>query len=48
MSEKPEKEKSRGPAPTGLPKNEKLPAKLQAIVDKADQENFYDELYDGK
>jgi len=46
MSEKPEK--PRGPAPTGLPKNEKLPAKLQAIVDKADQEeNFYDELYDG-
>lgn len=46
MSDKPEK--PRGPAPTGLPKNEKLPANLQAIVDKADQEeNFYDELYDG-
>ena len=47
MSDKPEK--PRAPAPTGLPKNEKLPANLQAIVDKAEQEdNFYDEIYDGK
>lgn len=38
----------RGPAPTGLPAPEKLPASLQKIVDKADvDESFYDELYDG-
>jgi fission process protein 1 len=31
-----------------LPPPEKLPARLQSIIDKADQEdNFYDELYDG-
>jgi len=41
-------DKPRGPPPTGLPKNEKLPKSLQSIVDKADkEENFYDELYDG-
>ncbi|KAH8602098.1 mitochondrial 18 KDa protein-domain-containing protein [Bisporella sp. PMI_857] len=41
-------DKPRGPPPTGLPKNEKLPTSLQAIVDRADKEdNFYDELYDG-
>jgi fission process protein 1 len=42
-------EKPQGPPPSGpLPKNEKLPAALQKIVDKADQEtNLYDELYDG-
>jgi hypothetical protein len=41
-------DKSRGPPPSGLPPREKLPAKLQKIVDGADKEdNFYDELYDG-
>ncbi|TAQ87125.1 hypothetical protein B7494_g4547 [Chlorociboria aeruginascens] len=41
-------DKSRGSPPTSLPKVEKLPRKLQDIVDKADkEENFYDELYDG-
>ncbi len=41
-------DKSRGPPPSGLPPREKLPVKLQKIVDGADKEdNFYDELYDG-
>jgi fission process protein 1 len=34
---------------TDLPAPEKLPSALQKIIDKADkEENFYDELYDGK
>ncbi|CZR67739.1 uncharacterized protein PAC_17638 [Phialocephala subalpina] len=41
-------DKSRGPPPTGLPEPEKLPPAFQKIIDKADNEdNFYDELYDG-
>ena len=42
-------DKGRGSPPTDLPKREKLPRSLQKIVDKADKdENFYDELYDGR
>ena len=38
----------RPPPPKGLPEPEKLPPSLQKIIDKADNEdNFYDELYDG-
>ena len=41
-------DKPRGPPPGDLPKPEKLPAAFQKIIDKADNEdNFYDELYDG-
>ncbi|KAF4636611.1 hypothetical protein G7Y89_g1474 [Cudoniella acicularis] len=43
-----EKDKSRGPPPSGLPEPEKLPPALQKIVDSADKdESFYDELYEG-
>jgi hypothetical protein len=42
-------DRRRGPPPGELPKPEKLPPSLQKIIDKADKEdNFYDELYDGK
>lgn len=45
-SNKPE---PKGPAPSGLPPREKLPASFQKIVDKSDNdESFYDELYDGR
>jgi hypothetical protein len=41
-------DKPRGPPPGDLPKPEKLPDAFQKIIDKADNEdNFYDELYDG-
>ncbi len=41
-------DKREGAPPGGLPKPEKLPPSLQKIIDKADNEdNFYDELYDG-
>jgi len=41
-------DKPRGPPPGELPKPEKLPEAFQRIIDKADNEdNFYDELYDG-
>jgi fission process protein 1 len=41
-------DKPRGPPPGDLPKPEKLPAAFQKIIDQADNEdNFYDELYDG-
>jgi fission process protein 1 len=33
--------------PTKLPEREKLPAKLQKIVDKSDQDDFFDDLVDG-
>ncbi|QSZ34284.1 hypothetical protein DSL72_005874 [Monilinia vaccinii-corymbosi] len=42
------KDNSRGPPPAASPNVQKLPDGLQKIVDKADEEeNFYDELYDG-
>jgi fission process protein 1 len=42
-------DRRREPPPGELPKPEKLPPSLQKIIDKADKEdNFYDELYDGK
>lgn len=42
-------DKREGAPPNGLPKPEKLPPSLQKIIDKADKEdNFYDELYDGR
>lgn len=46
MSDK-DTNKSRGPPPTGLPPAEKLPASLQRIIDSADDDSFYDDLYDG-
>lgn len=43
-----DEDKSRGPLPTGLPKNEPLPPALKKIIEKADKdESFYDELVDG-
>jgi mitochondrial fission process protein 1 len=39
----------RGPPPTGLPERKELSPTLQKLVDKTDkEENFYDELYDGR
>ncbi|KAH6718199.1 mitochondrial 18 KDa protein-domain-containing protein [Leptodontidium sp. MPI-SDFR-AT-0119] len=43
-----DKSEPRGPPPTGLPPREKLPPSFQKIIDKSDNDdNFYDELYDG-
>lgn len=33
--------------PDRLPEREKLPAKLQKIVDKEDENDFLDDLYEG-
>jgi fission process protein 1 len=42
-------DKSRGPPPTDLPARKELSPALQKLVDKTDkEENFYDELYDGR
>jgi hypothetical protein len=42
-------DKGRAPPPTDLPKPKPLSPALQNIVDKVDKEdNFYDELYDGR
>jgi fission process protein 1 len=42
-------DKGRGPPPSDLPPRKPLSAELQKLVDKSDKdENFYDELYDGR
>lgn len=49
--EMPEKDsdKSRGSPPSDLPVRKSLSPALQKLVDKTDKdENFYDELYDGR
>ncbi len=33
--------------PDNLPEREKLPAKLQKIVDQSDKDDFLDDLYEG-
>jgi fission process protein 1 len=47
MSDK--ESKPLGDLPKDLPKAEKLPPSLQSIIDKADadEDTFYDGLYDG-
>ena len=42
-------DKRRGPPPTELPERKPLSPGLQKLVDKTEKdENFYDELYDGR
>lgn len=42
-------DKGRGPPPEDTPERKQLSPTLQKLVDKTDKdENFYDELYDGR